>query len=47
MCGAYKFLAAPQPRERWWRGASVPAADRRLLKLFHAGLLDRFRPICR
>lgn len=43
----YKFLTAPQVRELWWPGASVQAADRRLLKLFHAGLLDRFRPICR
>lgn len=43
----YKFLTAPQLRELWWPGASVQAADRRLLKLFHAALLDRFRPICR
>ena len=40
----YKFLTAPQLRELWWPTASVQAADRRLLKLFRAGHLDRFRP---
>jgi hypothetical protein len=43
----YKFLTAPQLRELWWPDASVQAADRRLLKLYRAGYLDRFRPICR
>jgi Replication-relaxation len=43
----YKFLTAPQLRELWWAKSSVQAADRRLLKLFRAGYLDRFRPICR
>jgi hypothetical protein len=43
----YKFLTAPQLRELWWPGSSVQAADRRLLKLFRAGYLDRFRPISR
>jgi hypothetical protein len=43
----YKFLTAPQLRELWWPASSVQAADRRLLKLFRAGYLDRFRPISR
>jgi hypothetical protein len=43
----YKFLTAPQLRQLWWPGSSVQAADRRLLKLFRADYLDRFRPICR
>jgi hypothetical protein len=43
----YKFLTAPQLRELWWPESSVQAADRRLLKLFRAGYLDRFRPISR
>ncbi len=43
----YKFLTAPQLRELWWPEASVQAADRRLLKLFHAEHLERFRPIAR
>ena len=43
----YKFLTAPQLRELWWPDASVQAADRRLLKLFRAGHLDRFRPYAR
>jgi hypothetical protein len=43
----YKFLTAPQLRELWWPEASVQAPDRRLLKLYRAGYLDRFRPICR
>ena len=41
----YKFLTAPQLRELWWPSRSVQAADRRLLKLFRAGYLDRFRPL--
>jgi hypothetical protein len=43
----YKFLTAPQLHELWWPDSSVQAADRRLLKLFRAGYLDRFRPISR
>jgi hypothetical protein len=43
----YKFLTAQQLRELWWPDRSVQAADRRLLKLFRAGHLDRFRPIAR
>src|SRR3954452_17267115 len=43
----YKFLTAPQLRELWWPTASVQAADRRLLKLFRAGHLDRVRPYAR
>jgi hypothetical protein len=43
----YKFLTAPQLQELWWPESSVQAADRRLLKLFRAGYLDRFRPISR
>jgi hypothetical protein len=43
----YKFLTAPQLRDLWWARASVQAADRRLLKLFRAGHLERFRPYAR
>ena len=43
----YKFITAPQLRELWWPQASIQAADRRLLKLFRAGHLDRFRPVAR
>ena len=43
----YKFLTAPQLRELWWPTASVQAADRRLLKIFRAGLLERFRPVAK
>jgi hypothetical protein len=40
-------LRRPQLRELWWPNSSVKAADRRLLKLFRAGFVDRFRPISR
>ena len=43
----YKFITGPQLRELWWPNASVQAADRRLLKLFRAGYIDRFRPVSR
>jgi hypothetical protein len=43
----YKFLTAPQLRELRWAESSVQVADRRLLKLFRAGYLDRFRSISR
>lgn len=45
--GRYKFLTSPQLRELWWPTASVQAADRRLLKIFRAGLLERFRPVAK
>jgi hypothetical protein len=43
----HKFLTAPQLRELWWPQRSIQAADRRLLKLFRAGYLERFRPLAR
>jgi Replication-relaxation len=43
----YKFLTGPQVRELWWPTASVQAADRRLLKLFRAGHVERIRPYAR
>jgi hypothetical protein len=43
----YKFLTAAQIAELWWPGGHVWPAQRRLRKLFDAGLLDRFRPIAR
>ena len=43
----YKFATGPQLRELWWPVATVQAADRRLLKLFRAGYIDRFRPVSR
>lgn len=44
----YKFLTAPQIGELWWPdgGAAWPM-QRRLRKLFEAGLLERFRPLAR
>lgn len=41
----HKFMTAPQLKELWWPGRSTQAADRRLLALFRAGFLDRFRPL--
>jgi Replication-relaxation len=41
----YKFLSAPQVIELWWEDGSTRAGQRRLQKLFHAGYLERFRPI--
>jgi Replication-relaxation len=43
----YHFLTTDQLVELWWPGASVQAGRRRLVKLFRAGYLDRFRPISR
>jgi hypothetical protein len=43
----HKFLTAPQLRELWWPQRSIQAADSRLLKLFRAGYLERFRPLAR
>ncbi|MBA3261473.1 MAG: replication-relaxation family protein [Thermoleophilaceae bacterium] len=40
----YHFLTTDQIRELWWPGKSVQAARRRLVKLFRAGYLERFRP---
>ena len=40
----YHFLTTNQIRELWWPGRSVQAARRRLVKLFRAGYLERFRP---
>ncbi len=37
----YKFLTAPQLRELWWPASSVEAPDRRPVKLFRAGYLER------
>jgi hypothetical protein len=41
----YKFLTAPMIHELWWGGESLWPAQRRLHKLFNAGLLERFRPV--
>src|SRR3954447_6850190 len=43
----YKFLTAPQLHELFWPGESAWPAQRRLRKLFLAGLLERFRPLAR
>jgi protein involved in plasmid replication-relaxation len=40
----YHFLTTNQVRELWWRGKSIQAARRRLVKLLRAGYLERFRP---
>jgi Replication-relaxation len=40
----YHFLTTNQVRELWWPGRSVQAARRRLVKLFRAGFIERFRP---
>jgi Replication-relaxation len=40
----YHFLTTQQVRELWWPGRSIQAARRRLVKLFRAGYLERFRP---
>jgi hypothetical protein len=44
---SHKFLTAPQLFELWWPDRSAWAAQRRLLRLFRAGYLERFRPIAR
>ncbi len=41
----FKFLTAPQLVELFWPGRSVQAGRRRLVLLFRAGFLDRFRPL--
>jgi hypothetical protein len=43
----YKFLTATQLLELWWPGRTAWAGQRRLLRLFNAGHLERFRPIAR
>jgi hypothetical protein len=43
----YKVLTAPHLLELWWPGRSARAGQRRLRMLFHAGYLERFRPITR
>jgi hypothetical protein len=44
----YKFLTAPQLLELWWPDADAAwPGQRRLRKLFYAGLLERFRPLAR
>lgn len=43
----YRFLTTDQLLELWWSHASAQAARRRLVKLFRAGYLDRFRPLSR
>jgi Replication-relaxation len=43
----YKFLSAPQIGELWWPGRGPWPAQRRLHKLFEAGLLERLRPVAR
>ena len=41
----YKFLTAPMVHELHWDGGSLWPAQRRLQKMFNAGLLERFRPV--
>jgi hypothetical protein len=41
----YKFLTTPQLLELFWSGRSPQAARMRLVALFRAGFLDRFRPV--
>jgi hypothetical protein len=43
----YKLLATEQLQELWWPTRSRRAAQKRLTKLFQAGLLERFRPVTR
>ena len=40
----YKFLTAPQLLDLWWSGGAQWPGQRRLLQLFRAGYLERFRP---
>ena len=41
----YKFLTAPMVHELHWDGGSMWPTQRRLQKMFNAGLLERFRPV--
>jgi hypothetical protein len=43
----YKLLASAQLHELWWSGRTQRAAQKRLTRLFEAGLLERFRPVTR
>ena len=43
----YKFLTSPQIHELHWPQASPRVANKRLAKLFEAGLVERFRPFSR
>ena len=43
----HKFLTATQLLQLHWPGGTGQVGRRRLAKLFHAGHLDRFRPITR
>ena len=43
----YKLLATGQLQELWWPQATQRAAQKRLTRLFEAGLLERFRPVTR
>jgi Replication-relaxation len=43
----YKLLASAQLHELWWPGRTQRAAQKRLTRLFEAGLLERFRPVTR
>jgi hypothetical protein len=44
---ALSILTTDQLLELWWPGAWAQAGRRRLVKLFRAGYLDRFRPLTR
>src|SRR3954449_2350043 len=43
----YKFLTAPQLLELHWPNCVPRVGRKRLTKLFHAGLVERFRPVTR
>ena len=43
----YKFLTSTQILELHWNGCVPRVANKRLTKLFDAGLVDRFRPVAR
>ena len=43
----YKLMTAPQIRELWWPDGHAWPAQRRLCKLFDAGLLEHFRPLAK
>jgi Replication-relaxation len=40
----YHFLTTNQVRDLWWSGKSIQATRRRLVTIFRAGYLERFRP---
>ena len=43
----YKFLTATQLLELHWPDCAPRVGRKRLAKLFHAGLIERFRPVTR